>query len=256
MKATKRLFSSLIILLLWLNPAITLGDSQPSIAIFYPPVKPIKYNLMVKTLKHLDGKHKYGLKIEMTPWKRAYSRGLNGTGGVLGLSKNKERLELFDYSAVLYVDKILLVTLKEKAFPFSTIDDLKGKLVGGNAGSSYGDEFERGKKHIFIYEEDYRGATNRLKKLLQHRIDVALIGTGRLGFEEALSQDAALLANKDKFAILPTPLVEDPNFLGFAKKMGMKEFINRLNQDLKQAQMAGEIDAIIERQVQRLRNGN
>ena len=190
----------------------------------------------------------------MVPWKRAYSRGLNGTGGVLGLSKNKERLKLFDYSEVLYVDRILLVTLKEKAFQFSTIDDLKDKVVGGNAGSSYGDEFERGKKQIFDYEGDYRGATNRLKKLLQGRIDIALIGPGRLGFEQAVSQDAMLLANKDKFTILPTPLVEDPNFLGFAKEMKMSDFLKQLNQDLKQAQMTGEIEAIVNHQIQKLHN--
>ena len=256
MTTSHRLLITLLSLLLIFVPVVHGADSSPQISIFYPPVKPLKYRIMVDILKHLDQRHNYGLKIELVPWKRAYAQGLNGKGGVLGLSKNEQRLKVFDYSDELYVDQILLVVLKGKEFPFDNIEDLQGKRIGGNAGSSYGDDFERGKKQVFNYLEDYRGASIRLKKLLFSRIDAALIGPGRAGFEEAISQDAQLKTEADKFSILPKPLVEDPNFLGFAKSMQMQDFLQRLNQDLRTARENGEIDVIIETAIELMSEGN
>lgn len=252
MKVHIKLLATFLSVLLIACPAMLQAESSSPISIFYPPVKPFKYNIMVNILQHLDQQHNYGLKIELFPWKRAYMQGLNGQGGVLGLSKNEERLKIFDYSHELYVDEILLVTLKEKAFSFKDINDLRGKSVGGNAGSSYGDEFERGKAEVFTYVEDFLGASNRLRKLLVGRIDVALIGPGRAGFQDAINQDPKLQADAERFSILPLPLVKDPNYLGFAKTMGMNSFLQRLNQDLKQAKESGEIDAIIEAQIRRM----
>ena len=77
----------------------------------------------------------------------------------------------------MYDNKLLLVVIKGREFPFETIDDLEGKVVGDRGGSSYGDELERGKRVIFTVEED-AGTIQRLKKLQAQRIDMAIFGPG------------------------------------------------------------------------------
>ena len=52
--------------------------------------------------------------------------------------------------------------------------------MGSLRGASYGEEFEIGKKNAFEIDED-DNLEQRLLKLLRKRIDVALIGPGRIG---------------------------------------------------------------------------
>ena len=92
-----------------------------------------------------------------------------------------------------------------------TIDDLAGKIVGIRRGSSYGDEYKRGKRDIFTVEED-SNAFQRLRKLRSRRIDVALIGPGMAGLNQVLRKDSELLKHRDEFVVLEKPFESDPNY--------------------------------------------
>lgn len=117
----------------------------------------------------------YPYTVKLYPWKRAYINALSGEGAVIGLSKNSERLKLFDYSDPLFYGDLMVVVKKGKESPFQTIPDLKGKVIGVDRGSSYGDAFDQAvaDRTLEIYE--YSKPANALKMLLAGRIDAILI---------------------------------------------------------------------------------
>jgi ABC-type amino acid transport substrate-binding protein len=202
--------------------------------------------ILVDIMRYIEQETGHRFTIQLYPWKRAYAMAENGEEGVIGLSMTKERLQIFDYSDVMYYDDMVLVVVKGHEFPFATIDDLAGKRVGVRRGSSYGDEFERGRKEIFEAEED-SNAIFRLKKLLAQRIDVALIGPGQAGLNQVLKDDPELFQRKDEFVILPTPFNRDPNYLGFAKSLNRQTLLQEVNQILRKGYEDGTIQRIIDR---------
>ena len=202
--------------------------------------------ILVDIMRYFQTESEHALDIRLMPWRRAYQHALNGEGGIIGLSKNRERLALFDYSDVVYYDDILLVVSIGNEFPFESVEDLKGKTIGVERGASYGDEFEKGRHTIFRIDED-NDVVLRLKKLLGGRFDAALIGPGVAGVHAAIRSDPQLLERKDEFRILPKPFCRDPNYLGFAKRMQMGAFLKAFNERLKKGKETGAIQKIIER---------
>ena len=213
-------------------PKVFLRDGRPG-------------GILVDILTHLETELPYTFRYQLYPWKRAYKEAVRGEGAVIGLSMNSERLKIFDYSAVMFYDEVVCVVRKGNEFPFETIQDLRGKLVGVQRGASYGDAFEKGKDHLFFLDED-DGGPRRLLKLLSGRIDVALLSPGRAGVMEVIRQDPALLARQDEFVILNKPFKRDPNYLGFAKSRQMQPFIQEFNAALKRAHQSGAIQQIID----------
>ena len=112
--------------------------------------------------------------------------------------------------------------------------------MGSLRGASYGEEFEIGKKNAFEIDED-DNLEQRLLKLLRKRIDVALIGPGRSGFDNLIRNDNKLLEKKDEFVVLPVPFYRDPNYLGFLKTMNMQGFLKEFNKILQKGYESGEI---------------
>ena len=215
--------------------------------------KPPKYYLengeprgiLVDILRYVDRETDHVITIELYPWKRAYHMAKAGKGGIIGLSMTTERLKIFDYSDVIYYDELLLVVIKGREFPFETIDDLAGKVLGVRRGSIYGDEFDRGRRGIFSVEED-SNASQRLRKLQARRIDVAIIGPGRMGLDRVLRENSELYQHRDEFVVLEKPFARDPNYLGFAKTMKMKAFLHEFNQILQRGNENGTIQQIMD----------
>ena len=200
--------------------------------------------ILIDIMKHIDNELTDSFSYELYPWRRAYHHALNQHGGIIGLSFNRERQKIFDYSDPLFLDEIVLVVLKGKEFEFEGIEDLKGKTIGAQRGSSYGDKFEAAKNTVFTLEVDDGGA-QRLKKLLAKRIDAALLGPGLAGVEQVIASDPLLRQHKQDFTILPRAFKVDPNHLGFHKSMNKKAFLVRFNKALKQAHESGVIDDIV-----------
>jgi polar amino acid transport system substrate-binding protein len=185
--------------------------------------------------------------VKLNPWKRAYNYALNDKGGIFGFSKNTERVKLFDYSDVMFYDDMLLVTLKDNKFKYSSIQDLKGKKVGVVRGGSFGEEFHKALKgNLFEIVED-SNPQHRLAKLLRGVIDVALIGPGKAGVYDAINNNPKLIKNKEKFIILSTPFNRDPNYLGISKRMNKKDFLVRFNKSLQKGKESGAFDKIVQK---------
>ena len=127
------------------------------ISIYGNESKPPKYflkedtakGILIEIMNYISKDINQDFEYKLQPWKRAYRNAINSKGGIIGLSKNLERLKIFDYSEVMYYDSLILVVLKGNEFEFNNIYDLKDKIVGVQRASSYGDEFEEAKK-LFI----------------------------------------------------------------------------------------------------------
>ncbi len=189
----------------------------------------------------------YALNVGLFPWARAYQHALHGGGGIIGLSKTSEREAIFEYSDVIYHDKVVIVTLREKAFDYREMADLRGKTIGIGRGGSFGDEYERARASGVLNVEEDSGPVIRLKKLLRGRLDCALISPGRFALNQTIRQDPLLTRNRGRFVILPQPFKQDPNYLGFVKTMKMGGFLNAFNDALRDAKASGAVAEIIDR---------
>ncbi|ODN43268.1 substrate-binding periplasmic protein [Piscirickettsia litoralis] len=173
-----------------------------------------------------------GVEYKWYPWKRAYKIALDGkSDGSFPWSKVAKREKDFAYSNPIIISKTVFYHLKSKPFTWSSYDDLKGKIVGGSLGYSYGTQFEAEvKKKLFKYQVAKTDIIN-LKKLLKGRIDVFPCSIEVCdGLIKQLGSEAAdkLTYNKEK------PLAESSYYLIVAKKLKKhKEIINKFNEGLK-----------------------
>ncbi|MGF1741933.1 transporter substrate-binding domain-containing protein [Vibrio profundum] len=205
--------------------------------------------ILVDILAQVEDETGERFDIKLYPWARAYNYAKHAQGGIVGLSKTKERLDIFDYSDAVYYDEIILVVRAGEEFNFNSINDLGGKTIGIGRAGSYGDEYETAKNDKLFQVEEDSDPVFRLKKLLHSRIDVALIGPGLVGFNSVVNQDPELQSRKHEFYVIATPFKRDANFLGFHKSLVKKAFLQKFNQALKKAEDHGEIDKIIGRYV-------
>lgn len=179
--------------------------------------------------------------LRLTPWKRAYELAARGEGGIIGVSLTQERAALFDFSKPVYDDDIQIVTLKERAFPYTKLADLKGKVIGGVNGASYGDEVDKAiAAGLFSMERDV-GQAGRLRKLLAGRLDAAFIGNGNSGFDTIVGSVDELSRNRERFVILPVPLTRDPLHLAFLKSMDKRKAIERFDAAVEKLRRSGEL---------------
>lgn len=206
----------------------------------------VPQGILVDILHYADAEMEdHSLNIQLYPWARAYEMALDGKGGIIGLSKTEARLEIFDYSDIVYYDDVVIVVMKGQEFPYETLDDLAGKTVGIGRAGTFGDEFEAAKESgLFNVEED-NGPVFRLKKLLAGRIDAALISPGKAALYQTIQRDTDLRQHRAEFVVLDVPFKRDPNYLGFAKGMEQKTFLDEFNGVIEKGYATGIIQKII-----------
>ncbi|NEX62950.1 substrate-binding periplasmic protein [Noviherbaspirillum galbum] len=209
--------------------------------------------ILVEIMRYIQDEMGQQFNLELYPWSRALKMASNGEAGIIGLSVNKERLVIFDYPAQpLFHDELVLVTRAGKEFPFSTVADLKGKLIGVCRNCSHGDAYDQAVRDKIFEPVPGDSASAQLAMLLHDRIDAVLVTVGRAGFEEALRGKVAgvdLAQHRDKFVILPVPFARDPNYLAFAKSMDKKKFLAQVDVVLKKGHESGAIQKIIDRYI-------
>lgn len=178
--------------------------------------------------------------IFATPWKRALLYGETGVGAVGGAYKNDERLKLYDYSAPLYQEKLVVFINKNKRFDYKGIEDLAGKTIGVNRGWSYGQEFDEARKNK-LFEVNVRGnPTENFKMLALGRIDCLIL--------DKLSGDSyvRLLGMGDKIELLPVAFSMNDAYLILSKEKNMKPFLEKFNSSLEKMRQDGTYDEIVQ----------
>lgn len=237
------LCGGVLVLGTWLNAMadtlVVLGDDAYVPVVYMKDGKPA--GLLPAILQAASRHTGDTYDIRLSPWRRAYEFSLRGDGGLVGVSFNQERDKLFDFSRSFYDDNIQIVTLKSKTFPYSKLEDLKGKTIGGINGASYGDEVDRAiAAGLFTVERDV-SQTGRLRKLLAGRLDAAFVGNGQAGFEAAVNSFDELRQKRSLFVVLPTPLTRDPLHLAFPKAMGQRAAIDRFDAAIDKMRKSGEL---------------
>jgi len=145
---------SIIIRLFILSAVINTAKIHAESLIFYDEFRPFSYieeaqtkglffDIVTSVFKNMETEY----KVETYPFKRALMMAIEGNGVVVGIFKTDERLLKLDFSKPFYHEKTVLFVNKENTFPFSVINDLKGKQVGVKLGWSYGEKFDRAKEN-------------------------------------------------------------------------------------------------------------
>ena len=192
-------------------------------------------------------------EIRRYPWTRLLANARTGEGIVFGLSKNRERLQTYQFSKAIYANYVWLVTRSDATFVYNNMLDLKGKTVGVIRGTSYGDEFDSQRNVLFQVEEDLGSHGARLKKLINKRMDVMIFGD-RHGQADEVEQLLIRILRKElstsdksleqAFKVLPKPmLVDELHFAAAGAQYG--EWIRKLNAAILAGRKSGEISRIL-----------
>lgn len=215
-----------------MKPKVYLESGQP---------KGILVDMMLFVGEDIDCQFNF----KFSTWARAYKSMLNGDGGVIGLSKTASREEVIDYSDVMYMEDVLIITHIDNAFEYSNINDLAGKSIAFSRAANYSDEFEQAlQDKIFTVIVDSGDVSKRLERVAKKRVDVAIISPGKFAFNNAFIDHPKLLTLKDQLYIVPTVLNKDPNFLGFSKQYDHKLFLKRFNESIKKGRSSGVFEKI------------
>ncbi|MFZ6736026.1 substrate-binding periplasmic protein [Undibacterium sp. Ji42W] len=204
-------------------------------------------------LNYVEHQQQIKFEIRRYPWTRLLVNAKNGEGIVFGLSKNRERLQVYQFSEAIYANYVWLVTRSDAGFTYNNMLDLKGKTVGVIRGTSYGDEFDSQRNVLFQVEEDVGSHGARLKKLINKRMDVMIFGDRRPQAGEVEQLLIRILrkelSTSDKvleqaFKVLPKPMLVDE--LHFAAAgVQYEEWIRKLNAAILAGRKSGEISRIL-----------
>lgn len=213
---------------------VVYGDDNYAPVIYLEAGKPV--GTLVDILQAVGKKTGDVFDFQLRPWKRAYEESKSGQGALVGVSLTAERTALFDFSEPIYADDIQIVVRRDRVFAYSQLQDLKGKVMGGVIGASYGQEVDQAiKDGLFTMDLDV-GQSSRLLKLLAGRMDGAFIGNGQAGFEAVLHSSPQLLAQRRSFVVLKNPLTRDLLYLAIPKSLNRRDLIDRFNKGLRQVQ--------------------
>ncbi len=220
---------SLAALLLLCSSAFIRAEGNVETLIFYDDFPPFSYledgqpkGLFVDVVTAIFDDMGKEYETKSYPIKRALLSASKGEGLVVGILKNEERQKMFDYSAVLYVEKSMLFVNSGHAFPFNSVNDLKSKRVGVKFGWSYGEAFDQARNTQLF--STVVGEPKQLYTLLEAgRLDAVV------GNELSIPCIAKIMNHPIQVDALPMPLLEADLYL--AVKKGTKtNLIEKFNE--------------------------
>lgn len=198
----------------------------------------------LKILNSLEKELDVQFQLQTYPWNRAVKLANDDGGLIFGMSLTPEREAIFSFSEPILFQNLWLVTCADREFPFESLADLKGKVIGVVRGSRYGGEFDQQKNRLFKIDDDIDASSARLKKLLNHRIDALTFASPINDAKEVekLINEIDLHDHKEslkpgekRFSVLPVPVLQDG--LRFAILRGKDEaLLQAINHSLHKLQ--------------------
>ncbi|MGZ5875083.1 MAG: substrate-binding periplasmic protein [Bradyrhizobium sp.] len=182
----------------------------------------------------------YDVTVTLLPFARAMQKATED-GVMTGVFLSAERAKLYDYSAPLVFDDVIIAVAKGKDFPFEKAADLAGKKIGLQGSFFYGDEFAAVVPQLTL--DGDASPSLRVKKLSAGRVDAALFNPGKTAFVNSV-KEAGL--SPDDFTVLPKPLVKLSNYLIVGKNVaGGAETLARINKAIASATADGTLAKIM-----------
>lgn len=167
--------------------------------------------------------------LELLLWQRALRLAEAGEGGLLGVSRNRERETWLDFSRPIHEDSLLLLVRKGEAFRFRSLADLEGKRIGMALGTTGGDAFDEAERSGRLQVIRDQGAPRRLQALLAGRMDAAVVGGGRTSLERVIGRLPDPQAARNGLELIDNPLLRDRLHLAFPKRLGAGAVLERFN---------------------------
>lgn len=167
--------------------------------------------------------------LRLMTWQCALRMAEAGEGGLLGVSRTRERELWLDYSVPIHEDDLLLVVRKGQAFRFRRVDDLQGKVLGMARGTTGGEDFDRLEREGSLKVERDTSVDRRLQALLAGRLDVAVLGGSQSVLDPVLAQWPDPDAVRGQLEVLRTPLLHDRLHLAFPKSFNAGALLQRFN---------------------------
>ena len=210
--------------MLWAQTRVVVDDANPPF--MYAGADGRAEGLYPAILRAVFKRMDQPLEVLAVPWKRALIMSRDGTAGIGGLYKNTERLKVYDYSDRIFSEKLLLYVPADKTFPFSGLDDLKGKHLGVIRGWSYGNQFDAARRDGLFKTESVRSDANNFLKLAAGRIDavVAIEVSGRAALKK--------LGLQKRIVPLNHPIAVNDTYLAFSQSWNERALLARFNKAL------------------------
>jgi polar amino acid transport system substrate-binding protein len=183
--------------------------------------------------------------IQAMPWKRAAMMADTDGIGLCGLIKTERYEARYDFSAPLVALDMRIYVRRGKAFPYAGLESLRGRRLGVLRGWTYGDAFELARAQNWFDVEEASGDGLNIDKLINNRIDAALIP--REAADLILSMSDAI----GRVAPLDTPFLSESTYLAFAKSANKKPLIEALNGALAEMRADGSYDLLLDTLKQR-----
>jgi polar amino acid transport system substrate-binding protein len=178
------------------------------------------------------------VRLEAVPWSRALRQLDQAECGVAGIYRNTERLQKYDFSAAIFVERLRLYTRRGRGLSFSGIPDLAGLRIGVIRGWSYGDAFDRARQAGQLVAEEVAADAQNFSKLESGRLDAVL------AVEQA---GATLLAGGAYPSVqaLPRPLAVNSTHLAFHKSARSAALLKRFDEAMEQLRRNGVHDRLV-----------
>ena len=211
---------------------LTNGEWAPYLS-EYLPYNGVASHIVSQAFAAVDIDVEYGF----FPWKRSFLYAKEGQGasgeiwnGSLLWIDLPERAEYFIYSDPVVVDSQILFFLKDKAFNWQTLDDLKDKVLGGTAHTAY-PRLEQGVQRGLFTINRGAGYEALFKRLFANRID-AIPNVKEVG--EFYIRTSLTPTQQSQMTSSPTVIETRTYYLILSKKIQEnKVLMERFNRGLK-----------------------
>ncbi|MET1080665.1 MAG: transporter substrate-binding domain-containing protein [Pseudomonas sp.] len=177
--------------------------------------------------------------FQALPWKRALALGESGSTGIGGIYKNAQREQLYDFSAPLLEERILVYVRQDQRFDFQGIADLHGRRVGVIRGWTYSEAFDQAAKQGHIQVKENASDASNFKMLASGRLDAVL------AIEQA-GQYSIRRLHLPQIVALEQPLNINPTYLVFAKSAHRQALLTRVDQILSAMREDGSLTALVQ----------
>ncbi len=181
------------------------------------------------------------VEYDFYPWNRSLMLARKGhRDGTVVWSYSEKRAQNFYFSDPVINATWVFFHLKETAFDWEKIEDVKEFTIGGTIGYFYSKAFNGAEEEGIISVNRIGTDEANVKLLLKGRIDIFPldINVGYTMIHNLFSPEDA-----ERFTPHPLPVKDEPLYVLLSKNVeGNKEVIERFNKGLKELRESGKID--------------
>ena len=178
--------------------------------------------------------------LKAYPWKRALKMGTDGEVGIGGIYQTAKRLKIYDYSAPLYTERVLIYVTQKNMFTFNKLADLEGKTIGVLRGWSYGDAFDQFRQAGKVTVKAANNDHITFKRLVAGHVDCLFAP------EHTGNQMLRQKAYHDQVVAIAKPVAVNDTYIVFAKRSHKKKLLEQFNAMLKTMKDDGSYEQVIQ----------